>query len=283
MKKTYSISEVSKLLNITVDTLRFYEKKDMIHPKINPNNRYRMYDMYNILEILDIIFYRNLDISVSDMYSIMHENDENKALELLEKKRIDCRNRIKYEQQLLKKLDYLCSTMGPAISGNMSIKKKYFETSYILFEETEEESSAQKLVLKNIPSISNEEFVLGAVIKLYDSKLTEKATYYTIEKQIVEDLFENDTNRKESSLSKECIYEENKKNGKIINGFDALSMVVPSEGSKLNKKYIEKIKDYAYDNNIELENYIITHEINTTAYADKQHEYKEIYIKINQK
>ncbi len=240
--------------------------------------------------------------------------------------------------------------MGPAISGNMSIKKKHFETSYILFEETEEESSAQKLVLKNIPSISNEEFVLGAVIKEYNSDLTEKATYYTIERQIVEDLFENDINRKESNLSKESIYEENKKNDKIINGFDALSMVVPSEGSKLNKKYIEKIKNYADENQIELEdlfendverkegrlskeriyeenknndkiingfdalsmvvpsegsklnkkyiekiknyadenqieleNYILTHEINTTAYADKQHEYKEIYIKIKQR
>lgn len=94
----------------------------MIHPKINPNNKYRMYDMYNILEILDIIFYRNLDISVSDMYSIMNENDEKRHLSYL-KKRIDCRNRIRYEQQLLKKLDYLCSTMGPTISGNMSIKR----------------------------------------------------------------------------------------------------------------------------------------------------------------
>lgn len=60
-------------------------------------------------------------------------------------------------------------------------------------------------------------------------------------------------------------------------------MVVPSEGSKLNKKYIEKIKNYADENQIELENYILTHEINTTAYADKQHEYKEIYIKIKQR
>ena len=83
-----------------------------------------------------------------------------------------------------------------------------------------------------------------------------------------------------SSVSSNRIYEENKNNDKIINGFDALSMVVPSEGSKLNKKYIEKIKNYADENKIELEDYVLTHEINTTAYADKQHEYKEIYIKI---
>lgn len=273
MKKTYSISEISKLLNVTVDTLRFYEKKDMIHPKINPNNKYRMYDMYNVLEILDIIFYRNLDISVSDMYSIMHENDEKKALELFEKKRINCRNRIKYEQQLLKKLDYLCSTMGPAISGDMSIQNKHFETSYILFEDTDLDSTAQKLVLKNIPSISNEEFVLGAVIKEYNTDLTEKSTYYTIEKQIVEELLT------EEYLQNNNMDLKTYENG-IIEGFDALSIVVPSEGNKLNKKYIDIIKEYAEENDIELENYIITHEINTTAYADRHHEYKEIYIKI---
>lgn len=275
MKKTYSISEVSKLLNITIDTLRFYEKKDMLHPKINPNNRYRMYDMYNILEILDIIFYRNLDMSVSDMYSIMHENNEKKALELFEKKRINCKNRIKYEQQLLKKLDYICSTMGPAISGDTSIQMKRFETSYILFKDTDMESSAQKLVLKNILSISNEEFVLGAVIKEYNTDLTEKSTYYTIEKQILEDLINEESEEEKENKLEAKVYEKD-----IIDGFDALSMVVPSDENKLDEKYINMIKDYAEDKNIELENYIITHEINTTAYADKRHEYKEIYIKI---
>ena len=43
MEKTYTISQISKLLGLTNDAIRFYEKKGLVHPTTNPHNNYRMY------------------------------------------------------------------------------------------------------------------------------------------------------------------------------------------------------------------------------------------------
>ena len=265
MEKTYTISEVSKLLGLTIDTVRFYEKKDMLHPKINPKNKYRIYDLYNILELLDIIFYRHLEIPVSDMYSIMHEKDERKALELIEKKRTECENRVRYEQQLLKKLNYLCDIIRPAIDRNFEIRIKKFPTSYVLLKSFDEDAS-HGIVLKNITGLTKDEYVLGSVIKAYDKDLNEKMMYYTIEKEIIGEIFG-----------------DNEFENEIVEEFTALSMVVPLENNILDKKYLDKLKGYAKENDIEVEDFIITHEINTTTYSDSDHQYAEIYLKIKDK
>ena len=62
MKTYYTISEIGKLLGLTTDAIRFYEKKGLVHPKLHPHNHYRMYHLDNVLELLDIIYYRHLDI-----------------------------------------------------------------------------------------------------------------------------------------------------------------------------------------------------------------------------
>ena len=36
MEKTYTISQISKLLGLTNDAIRFYEKKGLVHPTTNP-------------------------------------------------------------------------------------------------------------------------------------------------------------------------------------------------------------------------------------------------------
>ena len=67
MKTYYTISEIGKLLGLTTDAIRFYEKKGLVHPKLHPHNHYRMYHLDNVLELLDIIYYRHLDIPMKDI------------------------------------------------------------------------------------------------------------------------------------------------------------------------------------------------------------------------
>ena len=38
MEKTYTISQISKLLGLTNDAIRFYEKKGLVHPTTSPKN-----------------------------------------------------------------------------------------------------------------------------------------------------------------------------------------------------------------------------------------------------
>ena len=38
---TFNISETSRITGLSIDTLRYYDKIDLIKSKKNPNNRYR--------------------------------------------------------------------------------------------------------------------------------------------------------------------------------------------------------------------------------------------------
>ena len=85
--ETYKISQIAKLLGLSSDTIRFYEKKGLVHPSVNPDNQYREYDLDNILELLDIIYYRHLDISLQDIQSICTSRSRENMYELLLKKK----------------------------------------------------------------------------------------------------------------------------------------------------------------------------------------------------
>ena len=84
MEKIYTISEIGKLLGLSNDAIRFYEKKGLVHPDINPENKYRMYTIQNVLELLDIIYYRHLDFSVSDICELSKSLDPKRVYTLVE-------------------------------------------------------------------------------------------------------------------------------------------------------------------------------------------------------
>ena len=71
--KKYSIGEVSDRIGLSRDTLRFYEKKGIIHPE-KEKNGYRTYTYDDILKLLKIRFYRRLDFSIEDIERILYKS-----------------------------------------------------------------------------------------------------------------------------------------------------------------------------------------------------------------
>lgn len=69
MKNYYKINEISKLYNIGVDSLRYYEEIGILHP-MRDKNRYRQYttsDIYRLNMIRDL---RNLGFSMKHIAAI---------------------------------------------------------------------------------------------------------------------------------------------------------------------------------------------------------------------
>ena len=62
----YKIGEVSKILNIPVETIRFYETKNLIHPEKDENSNYRYYDIWDMNRLLDYKKYRELEFSLNE-------------------------------------------------------------------------------------------------------------------------------------------------------------------------------------------------------------------------
>ncbi|WP_290770522.1 MerR family transcriptional regulator [Anaerofustis sp.] len=74
MKETYNIGTISKILNIPKSTLRYWEKEGIINLKRNAVNEYREFSVSSIFEILDIFFYRKLNISIKELKKIETQN-----------------------------------------------------------------------------------------------------------------------------------------------------------------------------------------------------------------
>ena len=91
----YRIGEVSRFLDITPDTIRFYEKEGIIRPFKNAVNGYREYGFEDISRLSDILFYRNVDFSIGDIQRIVNGISSEEMLTMIREK----------EQEVSKSLD----------------------------------------------------------------------------------------------------------------------------------------------------------------------------------
>lgn len=66
-----NINEVERLTGITRQNIRFYEKKELLHPKRNPENNYREYSEKDVTALKTIKLLRKLDFSLEDIQSIL--------------------------------------------------------------------------------------------------------------------------------------------------------------------------------------------------------------------
>ncbi|MGX8834136.1 MerR family transcriptional regulator [Amedibacillus sp. YH-ame6] len=68
--KTYSLKEVSKMLDIPKSTLRYWEKEGLIRSKRNEQNEYREYTTEELVVIGDIAFYRSLQLPIKALKNL---------------------------------------------------------------------------------------------------------------------------------------------------------------------------------------------------------------------
>ncbi|WP_086335665.1 MerR family transcriptional regulator [Enterococcus mundtii] len=65
---------MANLFNIEPSTIRFWEKKQLISLSRDEENNYRYFDAHSILQLVDITFFRNLEIPITDL--ILHLNGD---------------------------------------------------------------------------------------------------------------------------------------------------------------------------------------------------------------
>lgn len=99
------ISEFSKLSHLTIKTLRFYEKKNLLVPsKIDSVTRYRYYETYQLKDAQKIKAYRQIGLSIEDIKNLNNGSNLN---EILQNKRRELEINIKQSQESLSIIKYL--------------------------------------------------------------------------------------------------------------------------------------------------------------------------------
>lgn len=66
MKKLYSIQEVSQILGIPKDTLRYYDRIGIVSPS-RENNRYRKYSTNDFIDLMNIQIMQYADFSLEEI------------------------------------------------------------------------------------------------------------------------------------------------------------------------------------------------------------------------
>ncbi len=132
MEHYYSISQISKLMNLSPQTLRFYEAEGLIHPK-KAANGYRQYTMENIREIQDIIYYRNVDMSLEEIRTIFFHTDLSAWENILKEKIKEEQEKILRHKSYLNRLELFAQSMMQSAPLDTPIIRSDL-TFYILYQ-----------------------------------------------------------------------------------------------------------------------------------------------------
>lgn len=74
-KKSYTISQISKMLDIPIDSIRYFEKEGVIQPHIDEKNSYRKFSSWDISMLLEYKDYRSMGFSMTDVMNIQKNYD----------------------------------------------------------------------------------------------------------------------------------------------------------------------------------------------------------------
>ena len=74
---TYTIKEIAGLAGVTTRTIRYYDEIGLLSPADTGGNGYRYYDQGSLLQLQQILFFRELDVPLKDIQLFMSRPDFN--------------------------------------------------------------------------------------------------------------------------------------------------------------------------------------------------------------
>lgn len=116
MDKFHKIADVAKIFNIPVSTLHYWEQQGLFEVERNQQNKYREYTVSDILNIWEILLYRDMEIPLKNIREIQQNDldsleriyDENEAKLNLEIQKLQrTLQRLKRQKKLIEKLHEL--------------------------------------------------------------------------------------------------------------------------------------------------------------------------------
>ncbi|GFZ33159.1 MerR family transcriptional regulator [Clostridium zeae] len=106
MKDLFTIGEMSKLFNLNIKTLRYYDEIDLFKPiYIDKTNNYRYYSTEQFEQLNTIIYLKALRMSLSTISFHLNERSIDNITELLRQQKEITRKKIKELQDIEKKIE----------------------------------------------------------------------------------------------------------------------------------------------------------------------------------
>lgn len=102
----YQIGEFSKITNLTIKALRYYEEENLLIPSTRLQNGYRLYTEKDIKKAELIAFFRDLDFSIKEMKDVFTDDfNEEDIYYFLEEKKVFIEEKMKHQKQMIDQID----------------------------------------------------------------------------------------------------------------------------------------------------------------------------------
>lgn len=116
-----SVSQMAKLCGVSARTLRYYGQIGLLHPETAADSGYRWYGEADVARMRQILFYRELDFSLSDIRDILADPHYDKQEALLRQRRL---LRMKRDR-----LDRLLALLEANLKGDKIMEFQAFDSS----------------------------------------------------------------------------------------------------------------------------------------------------------
>jgi MerR family transcriptional regulator, thiopeptide resistance regulator len=132
----YTVKEFAKLAGVSVRTLHYYDELGLLKPELVGANGYRHYGDASVLKLQQILFYRELDLSLEEIRAILASPDFD-VLNSLHSHREALQGRVRRLERLIRTVD----TTIQQLKGRQTMNEKgLFEG----FSEEEQEKYAKE-------------------------------------------------------------------------------------------------------------------------------------------
>lgn len=116
------ISQLAFIMGISTHQIRYFEEKGIFDPAFIEKNGYRMYGINEIYEMLHILFFRELDISVKDISILKKTNMKADYLSILTEKKDDIEKHIVKLKDLKKAIETTIQVLDEVKENNESFR-----------------------------------------------------------------------------------------------------------------------------------------------------------------
>jgi DNA-binding transcriptional MerR regulator len=100
----YKIGDVARILGVSTDILRYYEKKGVVHPVKDKNNDYRYYETWDINFLLDCLWYKNFGFGIDEISHIVSDSTYDDIMDAMDEKEHEIVENLRHQKLLLRRI-----------------------------------------------------------------------------------------------------------------------------------------------------------------------------------
>lgn len=264
MKNRYLIGQAAKFLNVSKDTLRYYDKIGIISPKKDNTNGYRYYTMDEVISLTYILMLKELDISLEEIKNIVNNNNLSDMVKVITRQ-----NEI--IDKKMKDLEKIKATIN-------SFRKSFSRAEADLNKFKILEN--KPIIYKNISEDIDDSMV--NVVEEFNAYSDLLNIVYTI--IIKEDYFRSNDLAENYCYAMSCENSDDKELNKIEGTFEYKKTkclyTVMRVVDDIVEEYLERIKAYMSENNLEACGDLMARHIAFEHKNEKPIDYYEIWIPI---